>query len=58
MVDLPAGSAIGPWEEAGATWILTDFRLQPREREVREAIETGPHRVVGASNGSAERLDD
>jgi hypothetical protein len=42
VVDLPAGSAIGPWEEAGATWILTGFGLQPREREVRETIEAGP----------------
>jgi hypothetical protein len=42
VVDLPAGSAIGPWEEAGATWILADFGLQPREREVRETIEAGP----------------
>jgi alkanesulfonate monooxygenase SsuD/methylene tetrahydromethanopterin reductase-like flavin-dependent oxidoreductase (luciferase family) len=42
IVELPAGSAIGPWEEAGATWILEDFGLQPREREVRETIEAGP----------------
>jgi alkanesulfonate monooxygenase SsuD/methylene tetrahydromethanopterin reductase-like flavin-dependent oxidoreductase (luciferase family) len=42
VVDLPPGSEIGPWEEAGATWILEDFGLQPREREVREAIEAGP----------------
>jgi hypothetical protein len=42
VVELPAGSAIGPWEEAGATWILADFGLQPREREVRETIEAGP----------------
>jgi alkanesulfonate monooxygenase SsuD/methylene tetrahydromethanopterin reductase-like flavin-dependent oxidoreductase (luciferase family) len=42
VVDLPIGSEIRPWEEAGATWILADFGLEPREREVREAIETGP----------------
>jgi alkanesulfonate monooxygenase SsuD/methylene tetrahydromethanopterin reductase-like flavin-dependent oxidoreductase (luciferase family) len=42
VVDLPADSAIGPWEEAGANWILADFGLQPREREVRETIEAGP----------------
>ena len=42
VVDPPAGSDPGPWEEAGATWVLADFGLQPREREVREAIEAGP----------------
>ena len=42
VVDLRAGSPIDPWEEAGATWILTGFGLQPREREVRETIEAGP----------------
>ncbi len=42
VIDLPSGAEPGPWEEAGATWILTDFGLQPREREVRETIEGGP----------------
>lgn len=42
VVDPPAGSPIDRWEEAGATWILADFGLQPREREVRETIEAGP----------------
>ena len=42
VVDLPAGSAIRPWEEAGATWVLEDFGSQPREREVLERIEAGP----------------
>jgi alkanesulfonate monooxygenase SsuD/methylene tetrahydromethanopterin reductase-like flavin-dependent oxidoreductase (luciferase family) len=32
----------GPWEAAGATWVLTGFGSQPREAEVREAIEAGP----------------
>ena len=32
----------GPWERAGATWVLTDFGRQPREAEVREMIEAGP----------------
>jgi alkanesulfonate monooxygenase SsuD/methylene tetrahydromethanopterin reductase-like flavin-dependent oxidoreductase (luciferase family) len=42
VVDLPPGSAIDRWEKAGATWILADFGLQPREREVRATIEAGP----------------
>jgi alkanesulfonate monooxygenase SsuD/methylene tetrahydromethanopterin reductase-like flavin-dependent oxidoreductase (luciferase family) len=42
VVDPPAGSEPGPWEAAGATWILADFGPQPRAREVREAIESGP----------------
>ena len=37
-----SGSEVGPWEKAGATWILADFGLEPREREVRETIESGP----------------
>jgi alkanesulfonate monooxygenase SsuD/methylene tetrahydromethanopterin reductase-like flavin-dependent oxidoreductase (luciferase family) len=42
VVDPPAGAAVEPWEEAGATWILADFGFQPRRREVLEAIEAGP----------------
>ena len=42
IVDPPAGTDAGPWEEAGATWVLADFGRQPREAEVREAIEAGP----------------
>ena len=42
VVDLPAGSEVGPWVSAGATWVLADFGTQPREREVREVIEAGP----------------
>jgi hypothetical protein len=42
VVDLPAGSEVGPWAEAGATWVLAGFGIQPREREVRETIEAGP----------------
>jgi alkanesulfonate monooxygenase SsuD/methylene tetrahydromethanopterin reductase-like flavin-dependent oxidoreductase (luciferase family) len=37
----PRGDA-GPWEAAGATWVLTGFGRQPREAEVRETIEAGP----------------
>ena len=42
VVDLPPDSATGPWEAAGATWILADFGFEPRQREVREVIEAGP----------------
>ncbi len=42
VVDLPVGSEVGPWEKAGATWVLADFGLEPRERDVRETIESGP----------------
>ena len=47
VVDLPPGSAATPWEEAGATWILADFGLQPGEREVSETIEAGPRSSLG-----------
>jgi alkanesulfonate monooxygenase SsuD/methylene tetrahydromethanopterin reductase-like flavin-dependent oxidoreductase (luciferase family) len=42
VVDLPPDSETGPWEAAGATWILVDFGLEPTQREVREVIEAGP----------------
>lgn len=42
VVDPPAGSDPGAWADAGATWVLADFGRQPREAEVREAIEAGP----------------
>jgi len=42
VVDLPAGTELQPWIEAGATWVLTTFDEQPREAEVRAAIEAGP----------------
>lgn len=42
VVEAPAGSSAGEWEAAGATWVLTGFERQPRERDVRDAIEAGP----------------
>ena len=39
VIDLEAGTELGPWHEAGATWVLTDFGPQPTEARVREAIE-------------------
>jgi alkanesulfonate monooxygenase SsuD/methylene tetrahydromethanopterin reductase-like flavin-dependent oxidoreductase (luciferase family) len=43
VVDVPPGAELGPWEAAGATWVLTGFGHQPRAAEVRAVIESGPH---------------
>jgi hypothetical protein len=42
VVDEPGGRDFTEWEAAGATWCLTGFGKDPREAEVREAIEAGP----------------
>jgi alkanesulfonate monooxygenase SsuD/methylene tetrahydromethanopterin reductase-like flavin-dependent oxidoreductase (luciferase family) len=43
VVEVSPGTDPGPWEEAGATWILAgEFGQQPSEAAVREAIEAGP----------------
>jgi alkanesulfonate monooxygenase SsuD/methylene tetrahydromethanopterin reductase-like flavin-dependent oxidoreductase (luciferase family) len=42
VVEISPGEDPDPWEEAGATWVLTDFDRQPRLDEVRETIESGP----------------
>jgi alkanesulfonate monooxygenase SsuD/methylene tetrahydromethanopterin reductase-like flavin-dependent oxidoreductase (luciferase family) len=42
VVELSAGDDPAPWRDAGATWVLTAFGMQPRVAEVREAIERGP----------------
>ena len=42
VVDPPAGEDAGPWEAAGATWVLSGFGSQPREADVRRVIERGP----------------
>jgi alkanesulfonate monooxygenase SsuD/methylene tetrahydromethanopterin reductase-like flavin-dependent oxidoreductase (luciferase family) len=42
VVDYPAGTDPAPWIDAGATWCLTGFGIQPTEAEVREAIDAGP----------------
>lgn len=44
IVDLPPGDDPGPWARAGATWVVTDFGIQPTVAEVREAIDAGPAR--------------
>ncbi len=42
VVEIEPGGEVGAWEQAGATWVLTGFDRQPREAEVRAAIEAGP----------------
>jgi len=42
VVDLPPGEDPQPWAQAGATWIVTDFGMNPPEAQVREVIEAGP----------------
>ena len=42
VVEVAPGAAAGPWEAAGATWVLSGFGSQPRRDEVSEAIEGGP----------------
>ena len=32
----------GPWEQAGATWTVTDFGFQPTLAQVRAVIDAGP----------------
>jgi alkanesulfonate monooxygenase SsuD/methylene tetrahydromethanopterin reductase-like flavin-dependent oxidoreductase (luciferase family) len=42
VVEIEPGDDVRPWQEAGATWVLTGFGTQPRADEVRNAIEAGP----------------
>jgi len=42
VVEVEPGERAEPWEQAGATWLLTGFDLQPRLAEVRAVIEQGP----------------
>jgi alkanesulfonate monooxygenase SsuD/methylene tetrahydromethanopterin reductase-like flavin-dependent oxidoreductase (luciferase family) len=42
VAEIEPGDDPGPWEQAGATWVLTGFGRQPRLAEVREAIAAGP----------------
>jgi alkanesulfonate monooxygenase SsuD/methylene tetrahydromethanopterin reductase-like flavin-dependent oxidoreductase (luciferase family) len=39
VVENPAGTDPGPWEDAGATWCLTAFGNQPTTAEVEAAID-------------------
>ena len=42
VVTEPPGTDPGPWEAAGATWLLTGFDPGPTAAEVRAAIDAGP----------------
>ena len=42
VAEIAPGAAAGPWEAAGATWVLTSFEAAPKRREVEAAIDAGP----------------
>jgi len=42
ITELPPETDLGPWEQAGLTWAVTHFGLQPTEADVRAVIEAGP----------------
>ena len=42
VAETDPGGDPAPWEEAGATWVLTSFDIRPKLAEVRDRIEAGP----------------
>jgi alkanesulfonate monooxygenase SsuD/methylene tetrahydromethanopterin reductase-like flavin-dependent oxidoreductase (luciferase family) len=42
VAEIDPGDDPRPWEQAGATWVLTGFGRQPRLAEVRETVAAGP----------------
>lgn len=42
IAEIQPGGDPTPWEDAGATWVLTSWDSQPREADVRAAIDAGP----------------
>ncbi|HEV2371084.1 MAG TPA: LLM class flavin-dependent oxidoreductase [Streptosporangiaceae bacterium] len=42
VTELPLETDLGPWEQAGLTWAVTDFGLEPTEADVLAVIEAGP----------------
>jgi alkanesulfonate monooxygenase SsuD/methylene tetrahydromethanopterin reductase-like flavin-dependent oxidoreductase (luciferase family) len=42
VVEVPPGADVGPWEAAGATWVLTSIDPQPPLAEVRAVVDAGP----------------
>jgi alkanesulfonate monooxygenase SsuD/methylene tetrahydromethanopterin reductase-like flavin-dependent oxidoreductase (luciferase family) len=45
VAEIAPGEDVAPWEEAGATWVLTAFEREPKLDLVRQAIEAGPDRA-------------
>jgi alkanesulfonate monooxygenase SsuD/methylene tetrahydromethanopterin reductase-like flavin-dependent oxidoreductase (luciferase family) len=39
VVEIPPGADPAPWAEAGASWCLTAFGMQPTRAEVQDAID-------------------
>jgi alkanesulfonate monooxygenase SsuD/methylene tetrahydromethanopterin reductase-like flavin-dependent oxidoreductase (luciferase family) len=44
VAEIPPGDDLAPWIDAGVTWGLRGFEMQPTEAEVREAIDARPLR--------------
>jgi alkanesulfonate monooxygenase SsuD/methylene tetrahydromethanopterin reductase-like flavin-dependent oxidoreductase (luciferase family) len=42
VVGVAPGQDVEPWALAGATWIVTEFGIQPHLAQVREVIDSGP----------------
>jgi alkanesulfonate monooxygenase SsuD/methylene tetrahydromethanopterin reductase-like flavin-dependent oxidoreductase (luciferase family) len=42
IVGIPPGEDPRPWAQAGATWVVTEFGMQPTAAEVRKVIDAGP----------------
>ena len=42
ITELSPDTDLGPWEQAGLTWAVTFFGLQPTEAAVRAVIDAGP----------------
>jgi len=42
VAEIGPGGDPGPWTDAGATWVLTGFSMQPLAAQVRETIQAGP----------------
>jgi alkanesulfonate monooxygenase SsuD/methylene tetrahydromethanopterin reductase-like flavin-dependent oxidoreductase (luciferase family) len=42
VAEIPPGGDAGPWEAAGATWVLTSFDRTAKLGEVRNVIAAGP----------------
>jgi hypothetical protein len=48
VAEHPPGTDPAPWVDAGATWCLTGFGMQPTLAEVEAAIDAGPDLTPGS----------